>query len=193
MSHQNTVNQVEDFLLDLVTQTPLLLEFTAAMLGRFHGVSTQQAGAWLQEYRTICTGRTAATAQYSIGCWQRGNGSVWTVNTWPSMTNAQRERSAAVTVAHRINSLCNEHIKPYLRNIYTELIPAILGNRMNRTLIDSEVDLLRAEANKLTAYRRDIAGIRPVALRATVRSLDALLGAYVTRVDSARRAVNSLR
>jgi hypothetical protein len=192
MSYRQATSNVEGFLLDCVTQTPLKLEFTASELAVYAGVDTPTASGWLQEYRTVASGVTPETALYTIGTWQRGRGSVWSIATWPTMTVAQRQLASGIYIAHCILSTLHEDIKPMLRNIVTEFIPGIRANRMNRTMIQPKISQLDGYFTMLTRYRSDIAGIRPVALRSVVRSLDAAVVTFINRINLMRNTLQTI-
>ena len=186
MSFRNATERVEEFLEDRVTRTPLELGFGAAELADHHGVDTPTASYWLQLYRTVASGVTPETALYTIGTWQRGRGSKWSICTWPGMTVGQREMSAGIYVAHCILSTLHEDIKPMLRNIVTEFLPGIVGNRMDRTMLAPKISQLDGYHTMLTRYRTDVSRIRPVALRSVTKALDATIGSYINRIDLMR-------
>lgn len=200
-NYEVAVTHVEEYLEDCVTRTPLDLDFTAAGLAAYHHTGrgpvsraeVNMASWWLQLYREVCKGKIKSiTARYSIGTHNRGPGAVWHVFTWPDMSKDQREVAAGIFVAHEILATLKEDVFPMLRNIETQFVPAIRGNRINRTMIGPTDSKLDGYLTMLLRFRRDVAGIRPVILRRVTTSLDSTVDAAIRRVEGVRGVLTTL-
>ena len=167
---------------DCVTSTPMRVNFTAAGFGAFLGLPTSTVSELLQ----LC--RTAAglgLTEFTIGTWQRGAGSVWTILSWPQM--GYPNIGDELLLSHRAMSLVKEVIMPVLRNVETEFGAAVVKNRrMNRTQISGMKNELEGYGIIVMRFREDLKRITPMTLRRSGKSLDGILKTTYDQIETAR-------
>lgn len=189
----DVVEDIEQFLEDCVTSTPIQLRFMASDLADYHGWDTWVASQALQRYRDVQGNLTLSTADYVVACYERGPRSTWFIFAWPHMTKPQRNAAADLLVVHQIMSLIREVITPMLRNIQTQFGPAVVGNRtLNRTMIGVIMGELEGYRTMLLAFQRDVTAIRPMTLRRTAVALNSAMTSTVSRIEAARAYVSVL-
>jgi len=192
-SRQDQIALVEDFLTDLVTQTPIQCRFTAVDMAIASGVPTPECSNALQWYRDVQSGKTAYDAQFVVATYNRGRWSEWFILTWPDMTPLMRDAANVLLYTHEVNSVIREEIAPMLRNIWTQFAPAVTRNRKRNV---KQVSLLMGKLDgyfsMLSRWRADMTHVQPMKLRKHNAALLAIVDATITDVDTARAFVASL-
>ena len=181
------VAALEEFFTEIVTQTPIVLQFTAADAAEYIGYETVEVSHMLQRYRDVQGGLTLSTSQFVIATFNRGRGSVWFILTWPNMRQGEAEIAGEILATHEIMSVIREDVKPMLRNIRVQFGPAVVRNRkVNRRMLDVHVGKLDGYANMVSAFQRNVSRVKQPNMRKVAKALTAVLDATVDEIESTK-------
>ena len=187
------VQQLEQFFTELVTQTPLVLTFTAASCADYLGIDTPIVSGWLQRYRDVQGFKTLSTAEFVIATFNRGPRSEWFILIWPGMTAGQREAAGEMLTIHEIMSVVKEEIKPMLRNIEVQFNPAVMQNRrVNREFVPVHKTKLDNYRTMVLSLQRDVMNLGKARMKRAAHRLDGVLDATIDEIDTWRQYMATL-
>ena len=187
----NIVLRLEEYFEDCVTQTPLMLQYTAADVGDQIGESTATTSGWLQIYRDVNRGRyPGISARYVISCYERGRGAVWFIQSWAGITSEQAQAAHELTTLYSVMTVLREEIDPMLKNVESEFFSMVRHDRrIARSFAQSYITKLNGYHSMLLGVRRDLSTIRPIRLRGIVGGLSGKINTTLTRIEMMRDLV----
>jgi hypothetical protein len=187
------VDELEKFLTDLITQTPIIVSFTAADAAAYIGIKVALMSSWLQRYRDVEGNKTLSTAKFTIVCWNRGPGAEWFITTWPGMSPAGREMSGEISTNYAVMTVVREEIRPMLRNIEVEFTPTVLRNRrVNRALVSVNRTKLDGYRTIVLNLQRDSLVLSKAKMKRAAMRLNKVMDATIDEIDTWRSYLATL-
>lgn len=179
------VSKLERFFTDLVTQTPMVIAFTAYQAAGYLGMKdTKDVSTWLQRYRDVQGNKTLSRAAFTIATFNRGPSAEWYILTWPGATASERDTSGEINTMQCIMTVVREEVRPMLRNIEVEFSPAVLKiRRPNRALVVVNETKLNGYRTIVLNLQRDVLSLSRVRMVRAAKRLDKVLDATVTEID----------